>query len=355
MNWKVRFVIAVGFINFEFWNPVNYLHLTASAGDTSAARIYAVFFITIGLLELPSGLIADIIGHKKSCWIGSVMCAAFPVLIIFSTTGWSYLAGMLLLAAGTSLISGADRAFLFENLERTEGSSSYLQWAARTSFVAFASLATATFVGGLLYSWLPLAPYGGYLLASALAVVLFGTLPVGDRQFVTVRQSVDHVGSLLTGAMLQLKRWWLRPIVFSMACIEGLAYSTFVYSQLVIVEGGLSVASLGIILGGVELVNACISFIVSRLHSHVAKMRYFIFCVTVTFLCFAIFFYVESVLRLFPFYLGMASAMFVKLCGEAMVQGEIEGGGRATVLSWINTLGTIFAAAITLVYVQMNV
>jgi len=98
----------------------------AGLTQTQIQTLQSVFSLGVVLLELPTGLIADLVGRKHSLALGSLFAAlgffvygSFPVF-------WVFLAGELLIALGISLISGANSALLFDILKR-EGRADDLQ------------------------------------------------------------------------------------------------------------------------------------------------------------------------------------------------------------------------------------
>lgn len=93
-------------------------------GPEMLMYINACFYLGISLLEVPTGVYADIRGRKESCSVGwTIQAIAFAVYAT-STSFIGCVAAESLFALGMTLVSGANRAWLSDELAGCEDHSS---------------------------------------------------------------------------------------------------------------------------------------------------------------------------------------------------------------------------------------
>lgn len=138
---------------------------------SSYSLLAAMHALSIIILEIPSGYLADAIGRKKTLVIGSVLGAVGYIIYSFSYSFTGFMLAMIVLGIGQSMISGSDSAILYETLVATNKTREYSKYEGR--IIALSSfLETAG------------APLGGLLAAISLrypfiaqAVVAFVAIP----------------------------------------------------------------------------------------------------------------------------------------------------------------------------------
>lgn len=138
---------------------------------TEIMILQAVYSLTIAMLEIPSGFLADSFGRRNSIFISTVF--SFIGYIILSTyVGFNqYLIAEILLGIGASLISGADSALIYDTLLDLNDKNSYTKIEGKNYAIGNFSEAIA----GLL---------GGYLAIASISLGLY--LPMYIQTFVVM-------------------------------------------------------------------------------------------------------------------------------------------------------------------------
>jgi MFS family permease len=138
---------------------------------TEIMILQAVYSLTIAMLEIPSGFLADSFGRRNSIFISTVF--SFIGYIILSTyVGFNqYLIAEILLGIGASLISGADSAIIYDTLLELNDKNSYTKIEGKNYAIGNFSEAIA----GLL---------GGYLAIASISLGLY--LPMYIQTFVVM-------------------------------------------------------------------------------------------------------------------------------------------------------------------------
>ncbi len=110
----------------------------------------AIYSISIVVLEIPSGYLADVLGRKETLVIGSILgfMGFFTYSISFGFVG--FLIAEIILGFGQSLISGADSAMLYDTLEDLNKKDEYVKYEGRVISIGNLSETIAGIVGGIL-------------------------------------------------------------------------------------------------------------------------------------------------------------------------------------------------------------
>lgn len=119
-------------------------------GEFDIYLLQAIYSISVAILEIPSGYMADILGRKKTLILGSIL-GTVGYLIYSMSSGFSgFLVAEIILGLGGSFISGADSAMLFDSLAAMRQKHRYLQYEGRiTSLGSFAETLAAICGGAI--------------------------------------------------------------------------------------------------------------------------------------------------------------------------------------------------------------
>ena len=150
--------------------PVSFLFYAENGMEEHYLLLHAIYSGIIALLEVPSGYVADVWGRKPALILGSF----FGVLgfgaysISYGFTG--FLIAEILLGIGSSLLSGADSAILYDTLSQEKKEKRYLKEEGRITAVGN----TAETLAGLFVSVVIFNQFRIYFqLQTILAIVAF--------------------------------------------------------------------------------------------------------------------------------------------------------------------------------------
>lgn len=104
------------------------------------------------ILEIPSGMVADKIGCKKTVLSG-LLCEIFAYVVLIFANGFEVcVAYSIFLALGYSLISGAETALIYESHLEIKRKDDYMKTIRKSGFWKMIVLSFVTIASGILYT-----------------------------------------------------------------------------------------------------------------------------------------------------------------------------------------------------------
>lgn len=211
--------------------------------DFDIFLLQAIYSVSVAIMEIPSGYMADVVGRKKTLILGSIMGTLGYLIYSVSNSFSGFLAAEIILGIGGSFISGADSAMLFDSLAATKRQHRYLQFEGRiTSLGNFAETAAAVF-GGLIAALLSYrAVYISQAMIAALAVPAALLLIEPPRDVHIARPGLQHILSVCKSSILTNKK--LSSAIF-LSSTTGIATLCMAWcSQIYFVANGFTEVSI---------------------------------------------------------------------------------------------------------------
>ncbi len=123
-------------------------------GMTIQMVIYTeiIYAVTIVLLEIPTGIIADRWSRKKMMVLNAVLGCLEFLILIFATEFWHFAIVVFLAGVGRSASSGSENALLYDSLLLNDDAQSFEKCLGRLNFSDFTAAILAALCGSLLAS-----------------------------------------------------------------------------------------------------------------------------------------------------------------------------------------------------------
>lgn len=246
----------------------------------SMAEIFllqAIFAGTTGLLEFPSGYLADRIGYRKSLVIASVCALVGWTVYLFSPGFWTLAAAEVVLGVAISLISGTDSALLYESLAETGGEGRFGIWYGRVRFFGQFAEGSAALAAGLLYALSPRAPF---VLEVAIWVVGVGvavTMAEPRRHPTVATDAFTHAAGIFRRIARGAPR--LRAVMFLTVALAMTSFIPVWIIQLYASSAGVSVFWLGPIWAAANYSVALTSLGSARFGASLGPMPALLVCI----------------------------------------------------------------------------
>jgi len=168
-----KMAIITFFSNLYFYNHVGTLYQqTRGLSLLQVSSIWAVITGAIFLFEVPTGILADKIGRKKSVVIALLLQALGEWLYLFANNYLAFLLIAVLAGLGYAFLSGANEALVYDSLHpnnrdgRMKKAMGMMGGAYQLAFCA------APLIGGLIVTQLEINFFLRAILLTAISVTL---------------------------------------------------------------------------------------------------------------------------------------------------------------------------------------
>ena len=293
--------------------------------------LQAGYSLSVALLEIPSGYVADIIGRRTSLIWGSIFgTAGFAVLSL--SHGFSgFLCAEIILGIGGSLISGADSALLYDSLAATSRQHYYLRYEGRITALGNLGETCAAIIGGLLAAWLGYrSVYFAQTMIAAMGIPASLLLIEPVRKKLLSQPSLGEIIRISTQALVHDKN--LSSVIFSGA-VAGTATLCMAWTaQIYFVENGFSEKEITPRWVALNLTVATVSAIAAQVVVRLTPRRAVLIAAALPagFVLIGLLPLLPALAVLFLFYLirGYTTPMY-----RDLINRNCDGSIRATVLS----------------------
>ncbi len=225
--------------------------------------LQAVYSITIVVLEIPSGYMADVIGRKKTLIIGAVFGILGFTTYSLSIGFVGFLVAEIILGIGQSCISGADSAMLYDSLLERGEEKQYTRFEGRITSLGNVAEAIAGILGGLLVGITIRAPYIAQTFVAFIALPAAITLVEPTRKIPLIKAEMMEIVQIAKFALIT-DRPLRRNILFS--AITGTATLTMAwFAQPFFEYTSIDIAWFGILWTTLNLTVAITSYTAHRL------------------------------------------------------------------------------------------
>ncbi|MCY9698268.1 MFS transporter [Paenibacillus alginolyticus] len=243
-----------------------------------------IYALTIVLLEIPTGIMADKWGRKRMLVLSSLLRCSEFLILLYATEFWHFALVVFLAGVSRSASSGSENALLYDSLLLQGKASTFEKQLGRLNACGFVSAILAALCGSLLASkyglelnyWISL---GSTLIALAISLVLIE--PAAEDN-----TSVEEAIPFKTYIVMSLRFFRANPsvsIVMLSAMVTGAAMGYIEeFWQLYASRLGIPVVYFGVLSAGIMLLQLpgnLMSHMLIRWFSH----RVLIFMIMVIF------------------------------------------------------------------------
>lgn len=156
--WKLYVIKASKWM--MLFMPTIYLFFKENGMDIQDIMVLqAIYSITIAVIEVPSGYVADVLGRKNSMIVGTAFGFFGIVIYAFSFGFWGFLPAALCLGIGQSFVSGSDTALMYDSLKEMNREKDFIKLEGRTISMGNFAEAIAFIIGGFLADFTLRTPF----------------------------------------------------------------------------------------------------------------------------------------------------------------------------------------------------
>lgn len=230
----LRYHVFAALVNLRLFAPVVLLLYTDRGLELAhVAWLQAWFSIVVIVAEVPTGVLADRLGHRAMLVAGSLLFSASLAMLAVGHTLGAFMTSEALGAIGLAAMSGADKSVLHAAIPPPRRDAIFARTESRARGTAAASQAVGSLVGGVVGSASLRLP----VLLSAATLVLAAATALGfprpaarasppapmrtgwqvRRAWVVLREHVElrraSAAFVLLGALQWAGFWLLQPLL----------------------------------------------------------------------------------------------------------------------------------------------
>lgn len=168
-----KMAVITFFSNLYFYNHVGTLYQqTRGLSLLQVSSIWAIITGTIFLFEVPTGIVADKIGRKKSIVIALLLQALGEWLYLIANNYVSFVLIAILAGIGYAFLSGANEALIYDSLRADDREKKMKKAMGMVGAAYQLAFCVAPLLGGLIVSQLEIGFFLRVILLTAIAVTL---------------------------------------------------------------------------------------------------------------------------------------------------------------------------------------
>ena len=305
-----------------------------------------IYGLTVILLEIPSGILADRFGRKPLLVVHGALCVAEFLILLFAGRFWMFGLAVFLAGVGKALFSGSQNALLYDSLLAEGRQGDFEKLLGRLSAIDFAGSMAAALSGGVLANYLGFE-FNYILSIGSTAAVFLLSLTLKEPPMITKPESE------LPGAMQYIKQalalFKAKPLVLIYS-LSGMALGACLnyldeFWQLVLEGAGIPVLFFGAVSALVSLCRIPGSLLAHKLKARFDYRTVLIAVMAVNAAGYAAVFYTRNALCLLPMALVSLAAGIADPLILGFLHHQTQSHIRATVESFAS-LGLQFASVL---------
>ena len=329
--WKFYFIKALG---IRFIAPIRVLYLLSfglSFAQIGMMELAAA--IAIVILEIPTGIFADLVGRKTSRLIAYMLSIAAFSCLSFGSTAAVFIFGWALSGAADAFESGAQDAIIFDTLKELGREKDYLVLKSRFLLISTISTIVGSLAGAWLYTIDHRLPWYLITITIVLSSIVFFTVKEPTRVG-KHNELLDQIRSYKASFIASISSQDVRRLI-----IVGiiLAIPMYVFTTLLnqpyLVSRGFSIQSLGVVFAVITGISGLVASLSNSIERKLEKRFSFLL----------IFVSMSAVLISLglinsPFALALIVIFYIvdnykNIILDNYINLEIDSGSRATILS----------------------
>ncbi|MEK4080019.1 MFS transporter [Solibacillus sp. FSL K6-1126] len=178
---------------------LNAIYYVSQAGlnPLQLVLLGTVMELAILFFEIPTGLVADIFGRKKSIIIGTFIIGSAHLLEGSIPSFWAIAIGAALWGIGWTFISGAETAWIADELENKELDTTLLNGAKFSSLGSFLGIIVSVLIGIIFTVQIAILLAGGFLIL--IAIISSKVIP--ETKFISIARDDTSSIKQMKGAL----------------------------------------------------------------------------------------------------------------------------------------------------------
>lgn len=139
------------FLDFRLYSPIAILYFVQVTGSFALGLIiFSIAAIASSAFELPTGIVSDLLGRKKTIIFGSLTSVLSLIFYAIGGSFWLLIIGSVFAGLSMALFSGNNDAFLHDTLSQGNRQKEFPKFFGKVSSMFQVGLAVSAFIGGFI-------------------------------------------------------------------------------------------------------------------------------------------------------------------------------------------------------------
>jgi MFS family permease len=329
-----KFLLSMHFMTgvlvpfFISWGKISYFQIMV---------LQSFFAISVFLLEVPTGAIADYISRKFSLILAALATTAATLIYASFPNFYVFILAEFFWALGVALASGADQALIYDSLKKIKKEHTSKKVLSRYQSFNVAGFTLAAPIGSIIAVRLGLE-YTFRLAAIPMFLAVIIGFTLTEPKTKNKKESRRYVQTLINGVKYFKQHRIIKILAFDQVSISVLAFFIIWTYQPILQKLNLSIAYLGWILAGMSGAEILIMNNATRLEKLFrSKKNYLLWSALITGTGFLLLGFIHNVIITVFIILSVAGfGLSRRILFDNYLHKFIESKSRATVLSTIS-------------------
>ena len=293
------------------------------------STLFVVWSVTALLLEVPSGVLADMYSRKRILFAAQIIRACGYITWLLFPTFWGFLIGFVLWGIKSALTSGTFEALVYDELKKHNEEHEYTKVIGRSKSASF----VAIFIASIVASPIIIFGYTPVLLISIIAIIISAVIAIllPKAEQVESTHEKEYFAVLSSAIKEVLKNKIIFKIIIFLTLVIALGGTLDEYWPILSQEAGLPKVWIGILLAIVSGAQALAAFFAHKLDTASQKIAYILFIINgLVLIALWYFFSIPSLILLivFSFIFTLTQTLY-----ESKLQHSLPDETRATISS----------------------
>ena len=341
--WK--YFVFEGLWALVFFFPIYQLfYLARGMNITQIAFIAIAFSTVVLLLEVPSGMLADRWGRKKTLFLSQTFLITCNIVVIYAHSVWMFMISSAIAGLWWVCYSGTATAFLYDTLKELKRDKEYEKLSGRLYLMTSVASFIAAFSAGFIFNISMMLPY--ILSAVTGFLSLFVIMSFTEPRFHKPAEEQGvflHFKSSVTKVITSEHLVFI--VIFSAILSSALDY-VFAYAQIYFKHISIPVFMFGIIFAFGALIEGLGGWSADKIKTRYNYKDIFsASLLSIILLVFALS-YLNNHLGILIFLATMFIHGMFRIIGRGYINRKVESHNRAT----INSISTFGMALLLIIF-----
>lgn len=215
------------FTDLRLYAPIAIIYFAQVTGSYALGMsIFSITMISSALFEIPTGVLSDFIGRRKTLILGAGAAVLYSVFYAVGQSFWILAVGAVLEGLSRSFYSGNNDALLHDTLSQEGREAEYEHYLGQLDSMFQIALGISAVVGGIIAVWsFPLIMWLSVLSQVACLLIAFRII---DPQVQTTESGniYNHIGE---AARIFVKNYKLRLLSITSVLSFGFGEASYLF------------------------------------------------------------------------------------------------------------------------------